>query len=331
MGASHHHHHPHGHAHGPGDAGHAGAAATGRADASSARRLALSLGVASGILVAEAVGGWLSGSLALLSDAGHMLTDVAALALALLAVVFAARPADDKRTFGFRRLEVLAAQVNVAALVLLTGWIAWEAIDRLRHPHPPVAIPLMAGTALVGILGNLLVLGWLRHDHSVNARSAFLHVLGDFVSSGVVLAAAAVMWFEPSWTWVDPILSLGIGLLILWGALRLSLEIADILMEAVPRHLDLGQVCREMEATEGVLAVHDVHIWTISSGLYALSAHLVVRPGEVGHNDAILTAVKGRLRASFAIDHTTLQIESADYAHLYEHVHDNGPGRRAAL
>jgi len=318
MGEGHHHHGSHedhaGHAHGP-------------AHAQSARRLALSLAVATGILLVEAVGGWLSGSLALLSDAGHMLTDVAALALALLAVTFSTRPADEKRTYGFRRLEVLAAQANVAALFLLTGWIVWEAVDRLRNPHAAVALPLMAGTAVVGILGNLLVLRWLHHDHSLNARSAFLHVLGDFVSSAVVLAAAVAMWIEPAWTFVDPVLSLCIGLLILWGALRLSLEIADILMEAVPRHIDLSQVCRAMETTDGVVAVHDVHIWTISSGLYALSAHLVVPREEMGRNDQILTEVKGCLRAHFAIDHTTLQIESADYAHLYDHVHES---RRAA-
>ena len=318
MSSGHHHHH--------GAEGHgAGRSATAR----SARSLALSLAVTSVILVAEAVGGLISGSLALLSDAGHMLTDVAALALALLAVVFAARPADARRTFGFRRLEVLAAQANVAALVLLTFWIAWEAVDRLRHPHRPIALAVMAGTAVLGIVGNLLVLGWLRHDHSLNARSAFLHVLGDFVSSAVVLAAAVAMWIEPAWTWVDPVLSLGIGLLILWGALRLSLEIADILMEAVPAHLDFSRVCETMESSEGVLAVHDVHIWSISSGLYALSAHLVVHPGEMGRNDQILTSVKGRLRECFAIDHTTLQIESVDYAHVNDHVHETERSGRA--
>ena len=309
----------------------AGARLYGGARSQSARRLSLSLAVATGILVAEAVGGWLSGSLALLSDAGHMLTDVAALALALLAVLFAARPVDEKRTFGFRRLEVLAAQLNAAALVLVTGWIAWEAVGRLRHPHSAVALPLMGGTALVGIVGNLFVLSWLRHDHSLNARAAFLHVLGDFVSSAVVLAAAGVMWVEPSWTWVDPVLSLGIGLLILWGALHLGLEIADILMEAVPRHLDLSRVCRAMETTDGVLAVHDLHIWTISSGLYALSAHLVVPPGHMGRNDEILTEVKGLLRERFVIEHTTLQIESAEYAHVYDQVHDTEPSRPAFL
>ena len=178
--------------------------------------------------------GVLSGSLALVSDAGHMLTDVAALALALLAVRFAARPADGKRTFGFRRAEVLAAQANVAALVVLTAWIAWEAVDRLRNPGARIELGVMAGVAAVGLVANLLVLRWLHADHSLNARSAFLHVLGDAVSSVVVLAGAAAMWFEPGWTWIDPVLSLGISLLILWGALRLSLEIADILMEAVP-------------------------------------------------------------------------------------------------
>jgi cobalt-zinc-cadmium efflux system protein len=281
-------------------------------------------------MVAEAVGGFVSGSLALVSDAGHMLTDAAALSLALLAVLFAARPADDKRTFGFRRLEVLAAQFNVAFLVLLTGWIGWEAVDRLRNPPPPIGVATMGAVALVGLVANVVILLWLRHDHSLNARSAFLHVLGDAVASVAVLAGAAVLWVRPAWTWVDPLLSLGISLLILWGAWGLSREITDILMEAVPRHIDLGDVCRTMHGADGVEEVHDVHVWTISSGLYALSAHVVVRDEAVGRNDAILEEVKGRLRERFGIDHTTLQIESAAYAHLYDHVHETEGGRRAA-
>jgi cobalt-zinc-cadmium efflux system protein len=320
----------HGHAHAHGGAGdhvhgHAhdhASAAHGPAHRASARRLGLSLSVATLIMIAEAVGGWLSGSLALLSDAGHMLTDVAALALALLAVLFAARPADQKRTFGFRRAEVLAAQINVATLVALTGWILYEAVDRLRHPHPPIGFGLMAGTAAGGVGGNTVILAWLRHDHSLNARSAFLHVLGDAVASLAVLAGAVVMWIRPDLGWIDPVLSLGIALLILWGALRLIQEITDILMEAVPRHLDVARVCSLMEGAEGVVAVHDLHIWTISSGLYALSAHLVVESGDMGRNDEILTDVKGRLRRECGIDHTTLQIESADYAHVHDvHTH----------
>ena len=201
------HDHDHDHQH--------AAAAHGASAARSARRLGLSLAVTAGIMVAEAVGGFVSGSLALVSDAGHMLTDVAALALALLAVRFAMRPADEKRTFGFRRAEVLAAQANVAGLVVLTAWIAWEAVDRLRHPGAAIELPIMAGVAAIGLVANLVVLRWLHADHSLNARSAFLHVLGDTVSSLVVLAGAVAMWFEPGWTWIDPVLSLGISLLIL--------------------------------------------------------------------------------------------------------------------
>jgi cobalt-zinc-cadmium efflux system protein len=176
----------------------------------------------------------------------------------------------------------------------------------------------------VGLVANLVVLRWLHDDHSLNARSAFLHVLGDAVSSVVVLAGAVAMWFEPGWTWIDPLLSLAISLLILWGALRLSLEIADILMEAVPRHLAIDDVCGAMGSVPGVLAVHDLHVWTISSGHHALSAHVVVGEADLGRNDAILDDVKGRLRERFGIDHTTIQIESARYAHLYDDVHVHG-------
>jgi cobalt-zinc-cadmium efflux system protein len=278
--------------------------------------------VAAGIMVAEAAGGWLSGSLALLSDAGHMLTDVAALGLALLAILFAARPADAKRTFGFRRAEVLAAQFNVATLVGLTAWIVYEAVERLRTPHHVIEFGVMAGAAAIGVAGNGVILHWLRHDHSLNARSAFLHVLGDAVASVAVLAGAVVMWIRPDLYWIDPVLSMGIACLILWGCLQLVLEITDILMESVPRHLDVGEVCALIEGADGVVAVHDLHIWTISSGMYALSAHLVVGGDAVGRNDQILTEVKSRLRQTCAIDHTTLQIESAAYAHVDDvHTH----------
>jgi len=300
--------HPHEHAHRAG--------AHGAAHRASARRMGLSLLVAAGIMVAEAAGGWLSGSLALISDAGHMLTDVAALGLALLAILFAGRPADEKRTFGFRRAEVLAAQFNVATLVGLTGWIVYEAVQRLRTPHHAIEFGVMAGAAAIGVAGNTVILNWLRHDHSLNARSAFLHVLGDAVASVAVLAGAVVMWIRPDLRWIDPVLSMGIAGLILWGCLQLVLEITDILMESVPRHLDVAEVCTLIEGADGVVAVHDLHIWTISSGMYALSAHLVVGADAVGRNDQILTEVKSRLARTCAIDHTTLQIESAHYAHL---------------
>jgi cobalt-zinc-cadmium efflux system protein len=190
----------------------------------------------------------------------------------------------------------------------------------------------MAVVAAVGLAANLAILGVLRHDHGLNARSAFLHVLGDAISSVVVLLGAAARWVEPSWTWIDPILSLAISVVIVWGALRLSLEIADILMEAVPRHLEIEAVCGTIGTAPGVLAVHDLHVWTISTGHYALSAHVVVNPAELGRNDAILDDVKARLRERFGIDHTTIQIESADYAHLFDtvHGHDHEPAAGCA-
>src|SRR5512137_3084962 len=196
---THHHHHAGGHHHAPEAPTHAHGAAEG-----SARRLGLSLALTATIMVAETIGGLWSGSLALLSDAGHMLTDAGALALALVAAWVATRKPDDRRTFGFRRAEVLAAQLNVGALVLLTGWLTWEAITRLREGAPPIDLGLMAVVSAVGLAANLAILGVLRHDHGLNARSAFLHVVADTVSSVAILAGAGVMWIEPGWTWLDP-------------------------------------------------------------------------------------------------------------------------------
>ena len=279
---------PHGHAH---DAEHQRAA---HGAGGSLRRLAWSLGLTATVMVAEAVGGVLSGS----------------------------RPADDKRTFGFRRAEVLAAQINVGALLVLSVWIGWEAVGRLTAGGHPIDLKLMAVMAGIGLAANLAILRFLQHEPGLNARSAFLHVLADTVSSVAILAGAGVMAMRPELWWLDPVLSVLIAALILWGAVRLVLEITEVLMESVPRHLDLAEVTRLMESADGVIAVHDLHIWTISSGMYALSAHVVVHADAVGQNDAILTAVKGRLRRACGIDHTTIQIESADYAHVDDvHTH----------
>ena len=273
-------------------------------------------------MIAEVIGGLLSGSLALLSDAGHMLTDAGALALALVAAILASRPADDRRTYGFQRAEVLGAQLNVALLFGLSAWIAWEAIQRLGAPRGPIDLPIMALVGGIGLAGNLAILYWLHDEQGVNARSAFLHVLSDAVSSVAVLLAAGVMAIRPGLTWIDPALSLLITLLILAGAVRLVQEITHILMEAVPRHLDVGAVSVAMEGARGVSAVHDLHIWTIASGLYALSAHVVVLDAEMGRNDDILDEVKRLLRERFAIGHTTIQIESTRYGHENDrHVH----------
>jgi len=325
-----------GHAHGPGAHDHHGGGGAGHpharhdharahqagAHGRSLRRLGASLALTATVMVAEAVGGWLSGSLALLSDAAHMLTDAGALGLALVAAVLATRPADDRRTFGYRRAEVLGAQLNVGALLVLTVWIGWEAVERIRSPHAAIDLRLMAIVATIGLAANLAILWFLHGEHTLNARSAFLHVLSDTISSVAILGGAGVMALWPGLWWIDPALSLAIAALILWGAVRLILEITHILMEGVPGHLDLGAVAREMESAEGVIAVHDLHIWAISSGLYALSCHLVVEGGAMGRNDDILTEVKATLRRTFGIDHTTLQIESAAYAHVDDvHTH----------
>ncbi len=311
----------HGHPHGGHDherAHQMGAHGAGRG----VRGLSISLALTAGIMLAEAVGGWLSDSLALLSDAAHMLTDAGALGLALVAAHLVARPADDKRTFGYRRAEVLAAQANVGGLVVLAAWIAWEAVERLRHPGASIDLPLMATIAAAGLAANLAILWFLHREPSLNARSAFLHVLSDTFSSVAILAGAGAMALWPGLWWLDAALSLAISALILWGAGRLVFEITDILMEGVPGHLDLTAVTRLMESAEGVIAVHDLHIWTISSSMYALSAHLVVHADSMGRNDEILQEVKSGLRRTFEIDHTTLQIESAEYAHVDDvHVH----------
>ncbi len=288
----------------------------------SVRRLGVALGFTSLIMVAEALGGWASGSLALVSDAGHMLTDAAALGLALVAAWLSVRPPDDKRTFGYRRAEVLAAQINVGALFLLAVWIIWEAVQRLRHPEAHIRIGLMAVVAAIGLAANLAILWVLNRERSLNARSAFLHVLSDTISSVAILIGAGAMVTWSGLTWIDPVLSMAIACLILWGATRLILEITDILMESVPRHIDVGAVSQCIACCPGVLAVHDLHVWTISSGLHALSAHVVVRLDQMGpHNDVILDDVKRELRQTFGIDHTTLQIESSEYAHVYDLKH----------
>lgn len=313
-------HAPHGHGHGHDAHGHGHAHLGGHGHhhaGASVRRLALSLGLTATIMVAEAVGGWLSGSLALVSDAGHMLTDAGALFLALVAAWLAARPPDERRTYGWRRAEVLAAQLNVGALIGLTGYIAWEAVDRLRHAAHAIDLGLMAGVAVVGLAANLAILVVLRHEHGINARSAFLHVLADTVSSVAIVAGAGVMWLRPGWTWLDPVLSLAIAALILVGAIRIVLEVTHILMESVPGHIDVGDLSRAMAAAApGVLTVHDLHVWTISSGQHALSAHVVVAAADLGRNDEILRAVKTTLRDRFDICHATIQIESPDYDHV---------------
>jgi len=309
------HDHPHGE-HGHSHAAPGGGRRSSQERAKDKRRLLWAVGLTGTIAVAEAVGGFLTGSLALLSDAGHMLTDVSALLLSLVALWIAERPADPKRTYGYYRMEILSALANGVLLLAITGFIGVEAYQRLQQPVPVKLGPMMI-VALIGLLANVAAMASLHQSHSMNVRGAFMHVVGDALSSVGVLVAGAVMYFT-GWYQADALVSVLIAVVIVVGAYRLVRDAVDVLLEAVPAHVDSEAVRRLLASVPGVTAVHDLHIWTISSGIYALSAHLVVVDPVCRNNDQILSAVKHDLMDRFGIDHTTIQIESETYAHMGE-------------
>jgi cobalt-zinc-cadmium efflux system protein len=325
MAHDHHHGHPHeghphhhGHAHG--DVGLGGREAGGRTPESrlrEQRRLALTLLISAAGMLIEGIGGWATNSLALLSDAGHMLGDVGAIALSLFALRIATRPADQKRTYGYYRLEILAALANGAVLLLIAAGIAWEAWQRLHHPQP-VQVRLVIVVALIGIALNGAGM-WLTHggEHaSMNLRSTFLHLAGDLLNSVGVLVSAALIALTGRLE-VDAGISFLIALTIVWGAWRLCREAVDVLLEGVPAHVDLARLNDVLVKMPGVAAVHDLHVWTITSGMVALSCHIVVvcdGPGCRSHDD-ILHEARALLRDKFKIEHTTIQFESESYRH----------------
>ena len=274
--------------------------------AESRRRLALALGITAAVMVAEAVGGWLAGSLALLADAGHMLADTAALGLALFVARVAQRPATPERSFGLLRLEILAALVNGALLIAIAIGIGIEAWHRLKAPTA-VDGPLLLGVASVGLVANLATLKILHHghEHSLNQRGAYLHVLGDLLGSVGALAAGALV-LTTGWTMADPLISVLITLLVLGSAWRLIKESTDVLMESTPDHIALGDVHDRIASVPGVDSVHDLHVWTVTSGVVAMSGHLVVK--NPTDNQPVLEAVQDQMRA-LGINHVTVQME----------------------
>jgi len=291
-----------------------------RARVADRRRLLVTLGITAAILVAEVVGGIVSGSLALLSDAGHMLTDLSAQLLSLFALVFATRPATVRRTYGYYRLEILAALANGVVLVVLAGFIMVRAYQRLDDP-PEIRTGLLLVVAGVGLLANLVSAWLLAHARSLNVRGAYVHVLTDALSSVAVLAGGAVMYATGGLYVIDPILGFAIGVFVVASAYRLIREAVGVLLESVPHDIDLEAVREAVRRLEGIEDVHDLHIWTITSGLHALSAHLVVRKGShTSENDELLTRVKELLLRQYKIAHSTLQIESTEYEHV-SHVH----------
>jgi cobalt-zinc-cadmium efflux system protein len=287
---------------------HAGATPAGGAD--DKRRLIAAILLTGVICVAEAVGGLWAGSLALLSDAGHMLTDVSAQLISLFALLVAARPATDKKTFGYRRMEILAALGNGVLLIGLAGFTLWTAAQRISAP-PPVRTGIVMPVAAIGLVANGIAALLLHDARSLNVRGAYLHILSDLLSSVAVLVGGAVMWWRGGLWAIDPALGLTIGLFVLWSAARLVRDAVDVLLEAVPASVDLEALRRDLGAVAGVRAVHDLHVWTIGGGVVALSAHVVAAPGAMPTGyDRLLAEMDQIARARHGISHTTIQIES---------------------
>ncbi|MEO8438039.1 MAG: cation diffusion facilitator family transporter [Chloroflexota bacterium] len=279
-----------------------------------ARRLVAVLGLSAVILVIELVGGLASNSLALLADAGHVFTDVAGISLALLAIWIGSRPASGERTYGYLRLEILAAVANAVLLFAVAAFILYEAWQRLSAP-PEVASGLMLAVALVGLLINAVSL-WLLHDaqaRSLTMRGAYLEVLGDLAGSAVVVAAAIVIALTGR-TGADALASAIIAVLILprtWGLLR---DAIDVLLEATPKGVEMADVRRHILEAPGVADVHDLHAWTITSGVNVVSAHVVLEPEADGA--AVLDFLCDCLSGDFDIEHSTFQLESSDRRRL---------------
>jgi len=270
------------------------------------RRMRWVLGLTAGFMVAEVVGGIVANSLALLADAGHMFTDVGALALSLVAMRLAQKPPSPTKTYGYVRLEILAALINGAALLFISAFILLEAWKRARTP-PEVDGPLMLSVAAVGLAVNL-VGAWLLHSHageSLNVRGAYLHILGDLLGS-VGAIVAGILILTTGWMLADPIISVVIALLILVGAWRLVREATDVLLEAAPRDLDVEALVEELREIEGLEELHDIHVWTLTSGFVAMSGHGVI--DDLGVHRRVLDEINQTLNVH-GISHVTFQLE----------------------
>ena len=295
-----------GHRHQHGAHGHDHSHAHGGEDV---RRLRAALVLTSSLLAAEVIGGIASNSLALLADAGHMLTDVAALALSLFVAWFSRQPHTPRRTYGYLRWEILAAFLNGSALLLLSVWIVWESAARLRAPEP-IAGGLMLLIATGGLAVNIAA-AFVLHPAStgsLNVRGAYLHVLGDLLASVGTLAAAIIIRFT-GWLPADALASIVTTVLIVRGAWSLVRESVDVLLESAPTHIPPGAVRAQLSAIPGIESVHDLHVWTVSSGVVAMSAHAIVREPE--RHQHVLEHVHDAMRL-FGIQHVTIQLERSD-------------------
>ncbi|MFD0154726.1 cation diffusion facilitator family transporter [Streptomyces sp. NPDC055721] len=301
--------HDHGHSHG-------GAPPTGTAGAAYKNRLRIALGITLSVMVIEIIGGVVADSLALIADAAHMATDAVGLAMALLAIHFANRPPSGNRTFGFARAEILAALANCLLLLVVGGYVLYEAIQRFVEPAETKG-GLTIAFAVVGLAANMISLSLLARGQkdSLNVRGAYLEVLADALGSVTVIVAAGII-LATGWQYADPIASIVIGLMIVPRTLKLLRETLDVLLEAAPKGVDMAEVRAHILALPGVEDVHDLHAWTITSGMPVLSAHVVVDQGaldSVGH-EKMLHDLQGCLGSHFDVEHCTFQLEPAGHA-----------------
>jgi cobalt-zinc-cadmium efflux system protein len=295
--------HDHSHSHG---------AAAGRAGARHARALTIGLGLIVAFLVVQVVTGLLTDSLALLSDAGHMATDALGLAMALAAIHLASKSSErSRRTFGLYRLEILAALANAVLLFGVAGYVLYEAVERLREPAEIAAVPVLV-VGLLGLVVNIVVFLMLRQgaDESINIEGAYLEVVADMLGSiGVVVGALAMMTM--GWTWVDPVIGAGIGVFILPRAYRLGREALRILLQEAPAGTDLEGITADLSNIPGVVDVHDLHVWTLTSEMEVLTAHLMTADDVDGHS--VLDDARSILTDRHGIGHATLQVEPASH------------------
>ncbi|MFJ7125309.1 cation diffusion facilitator family transporter [Streptomyces sp. NPDC098101] len=301
--------HDHGHSHG-------GPPPTGTAGAAYRNRLRIALGITLSVMVIEIIGGVVADSLALIADAAHMATDAVGLAMALLAIHFANRPPSGNRTFGYARAEILAALANCLLLLGVGGYVLFEAIQRFMEPAETKG-GLAIAFAVVGLVANVISLTLLMRGQkeSLNVRGAYLEVLADALGSVTVIVAAGII-LATGWQYADPIASLVIGLMIVPRTVKLLRETLDVLLEAAPKGVDMAEVRAHILALPGVEDVHDLHAWTITSGMPVLSAHVVVDQGaldSVGH-EKMLHALQGCLGSHFDVEHCTFQLEPVGHA-----------------
>ena len=304
--------------------GHDHGAAHGTAAAAHRGRLAVVLALTCGVLVVEVIGALLSGSLALLADAGHMATDAVGIGLALSAVGLAQRPANGRRTFGWQRIEVLAAVANGLLLIGVGAYVVVQAVRRIGDP-PDIHAGWMLSVAVLGLVVNLGSLALLHagQGESLTTRGAYLEVVGDALGSVAVIGAAVVIT-TTGWTGADVVASFAVGALVLPRAWTLLREAFDVLLEAAPKGVDLDQVRAHVLGVPGVLDVHDLHAWTITSGLPVLSAHVVVTDAALaaGHGGRVLDALCSCLGEHFDLEHCTFQLEAGTHADHEAPVHD---------